>query len=291
MNPTDLRQQLPIAERPLGWLALAVLVRPIRRPGDLQHTADRLDPETVTMLINEPHQFLGSRGSSPRQKSRGGLQDLIRPAQLPVLALKRLDPRRLSARRSGRRPPSTSTCLTHLRSVSAVIPNFPAIELIAAHCDSYSCPCSSTNLTARSRTSRGYGLLFPIGQSSSKDRTSKNPGAVQYGCYTMFGLSLVAALIIITMIWSRLAHFGSSGTARVPTLWIVLGPLGQSITAAGLLGATAHLAVPSELASSMNTFAVLYGVPVFGFALFWGALAASLTVRTIRRGLPFALTW
>ena len=57
-----------------------------------------------------------------------------------------------------------------------------------------------------------------------------------YGCYAMFGLSLVASLIIITMIWSRLAHFGTSGTARVPTLWIVLGPLGQSITAAGLLG-------------------------------------------------------
>jgi len=112
-----------------------------------------------------------------------------------------------------------------------------------------------------------------------------------YGCYAMFGLSLVASLIIITMIWSRLAHHGSSGTARVPTLWIVLGPLGQSITAAGLLGATAHLAVPPELATSMNTFAVLYGVPVFGFALLWAALAAALTARTIRRGLPFALTW
>ena len=57
-----------------------------------------------------------------------------------------------------------------------------------------------------------------------------------YGCYAMFGLSLVASIIIITMVWSRLAHFGTSGTARVPTLWIVLGPLGQSITAAGLLG-------------------------------------------------------
>ena len=32
----------------------------------------------------------------------------------------------------------------------------------------------------------------------------------------------------------RLALYGTSGTARVPTLWIVLVPLGQSITAAGL---------------------------------------------------------
>src|SRR4029079_17682474 len=69
-----------------------------------------------------------------------------------------------------------------------------------------------------------------------------------YGCYAMFGLSLVASLIIITMVWSRLAHYGTSGTARVPTLWIVLGPLGQSITAAGLLGTNAALAVEPRLA-------------------------------------------
>jgi tellurite resistance protein TehA-like permease len=112
-----------------------------------------------------------------------------------------------------------------------------------------------------------------------------------YGCYAMFGLSLVAALIIITMIWSRLALYGTSGTARVPTLWIVLGPLGQGITAAGLLGANAALAVPRELASGMNVFAVLFGVPVWGFAVLWIVLATELTVRTLRRGMPFALTW
>jgi C4-dicarboxylate transporter/malic acid transport protein len=112
-----------------------------------------------------------------------------------------------------------------------------------------------------------------------------------YGCYAMFGLSLVASLIIITMVWSRLAHFGTSGTARVPTLWIVLGPLGQSITAAGLLGTNAALAVDSQLAQGMGVFAVLYGVPVWGFAVLWISLATALTVRTVRRGMPFGLTW
>jgi C4-dicarboxylate transporter/malic acid transport protein len=112
-----------------------------------------------------------------------------------------------------------------------------------------------------------------------------------YGCYAMFGLSLVAAMIIITLIWSRLALYGTSGTARVPTLWIVLGPIGQSITAAGLLGLNAARAVPPELAEDMNAFAVLFGVPMWGFAVLWIALATSLTVRTLRRGMPFALTW
>lgn len=112
-----------------------------------------------------------------------------------------------------------------------------------------------------------------------------------YGCFAMFGLSLIAALIIITMIWSRLAHYGTSGSARVPTLWIVLGPLGQGITAAGLLGSVAALAVKPEIASGMDVFAVLFGVPVWGFAVLWIALATALTVRTMRRGMPFALTW
>lgn len=112
-----------------------------------------------------------------------------------------------------------------------------------------------------------------------------------YGCYAMFGLSLVAAFIIVTLIWSRLALYGTSGTARVPTLWIVLGPLGQSITAAGLLGLTAALAVSPQLADSLNAFAIIFGVPVWGFAVLWIALATSLTIRTLRRGMPFALTW
>ncbi|NNN01759.1 MAG: TDT family transporter [Acidimicrobiaceae bacterium] len=112
-----------------------------------------------------------------------------------------------------------------------------------------------------------------------------------YACYAFFGMSLIAALIIISMIWSRLAHFGSSNGGRVPTLWIVLGPLGQSITAAGLLGAQAHLAVPPVLASAMSVFAVLYGVPVWGFAMLWAALALALTIRTARDKLPFSLTW
>ena len=112
-----------------------------------------------------------------------------------------------------------------------------------------------------------------------------------YGCFAMFGLSLIAALIIITMVWSRLAHYGTSGSARVPTLWIVLGPLGQGITAAGLLGTAAASAISPELASGMNIFAVLFGVPVWGFAVLWISLASALTVRTMRRGMPFALTW
>lgn len=112
-----------------------------------------------------------------------------------------------------------------------------------------------------------------------------------YGLYAMFGMSLFASVIVITMLWSRLVHHGDPGTARAATLWIVLGPLGQSITAASSLGTAALTALPASIASGMDVMSVLYGVPVWGFATMWIALAALMTLRTVRHGFPFALTW
>ena len=110
-------------------------------------------------------------------------------------------------------------------------------------------------------------------------------------CYAMFGCSLVASLLVITQLWRRLIHDDVGPAALVPTLWIVLGPLGQSVTAASLLGGVAHLALPAPYATAFQAFGVVYGVPVWGFAALWAALAAALTVRAARKRLPFALTW
>jgi tellurite resistance protein TehA-like permease len=77
----------------------------------------------------------------------------------------------------------------------------------------------------------------------------------------------------------------------VPTLWIVLGPFGQSITAANLLGGVAHDALPAPYAAGLQVAGLVYGLPVWGFALLWAAIAAAITARTVRDGLPFSLTW
>jgi tellurite resistance protein TehA-like permease len=108
--------------------------------------------------------------------------------------------------------------------------------------------------------------------------------AMVLGCYALFGVSLFATMVIVPQIWQRLVQHGLGAASAVPTLWIVLGPLGQSITAANLLAGVPVL--PGQTA-----FGVLYGTITWGFALLWVALAATVTVRTARRGLPFALTW
>jgi tellurite resistance protein TehA-like permease len=111
------------------------------------------------------------------------------------------------------------------------------------------------------------------------------------GCYAMFGLSLLASIIVITLIWNRLAMHKVGDARMVPTLWIVLGPLGQSITAANLLGGVAYQALPAPYSTALQAFGVVYGVPVWGFALLWAGIAGAITLRTAREHLPFSLTW
>jgi tellurite resistance protein TehA-like permease len=115
--------------------------------------------------------------------------------------------------------------------------------------------------------------------------------ALLLACYAMFGISLLASLIVITLIWGRLAGHGPGPARLVPTLWIVLGPLGQSVTAANLLGAVARDAIPAPYATALRVFGVLYGIPVWGFAVLWAAIASAITLRAARRHLPFSLTW
>ena len=111
-------------------------------------------------------------------------------------------------------------------------------------------------------------------------------------CYAMFGISLVASLLIISQIWTRLTRHGLPEARMLPTLWIVLGPLGQSVTAAALLGERAHLAIGAPAAQALQAFGLIYGLPMLGFALLWLTLAAVITLDRVRDGgLPFAPTW
>jgi tellurite resistance protein TehA-like permease len=110
-------------------------------------------------------------------------------------------------------------------------------------------------------------------------------------CYAMFGASLLASLVTITLLWSRLAYHKTGPARMVPTLWIVLGPLGQSITAANLLGAAAPGVIPRPYSTAFDAMGIVYGVPVWGFAILWLGIAAAITFRTARTRLPFSLTW
>jgi tellurite resistance protein TehA-like permease len=107
-------------------------------------------------------------------------------------------------------------------------------------------------------------------------------------CGVLFGISLLASLLVTSMIWARLVRHGVGAPAAAPTLFIVLGFLGQSVTAANVLAPQ----VPAPWTTAATAAGVLYGVLVWGFALTWLAVAGALVLHTARTaGLPFGLAW
>ncbi|WP_228510754.1 TDT family transporter [Curtobacterium sp. VKM Ac-1393] len=128
-------------------------------------------------------------------------------------------------------------------------------------------------------------LLLPYAPAGQARET------LLWSCYGFFGLSLVTSLVVITLIWNRLAQHKVGAAGMVPTLWIVLGPVGQSITAVNLLASNAPTVVDASTAHALLVVALVYGFAMLGFALLWTVIALAITVRTARDHLPFSLTW
>ncbi|RLP82275.1 C4-dicarboxylate ABC transporter [Mycetocola lacteus] len=131
----------------------------------------------------------------------------------------------------------------------------------------------------------GGALLIPT-LGTPEQRTT-----LMVVCGALFGMSLIASLMIIGFIWMRLVRHGVGTAAAVPTYWIVLGPLGQSVTAACALATATHGTLSPAHAEIAGLLAIAYGVPVLGFALLWALIATIITIRTLRTGMPFSLTW
>ncbi|MEE4022303.1 TDT family transporter [Gordonia sp. PKS22-38] len=118
--------------------------------------------------------------------------------------------------------------------------------------------------------------------------------AMLTGCYALFGVSLVLGLMTMTMIYARLTHGGVPESRSAPTIWITLGMIGQSVTAANLLAAEAdHVFTGAQapIATGLAVFGIVVGLAMGGFGVAMFALATAVTVRAVRRSLPFALTW
>ncbi|MFF3578926.1 TDT family transporter [Streptomyces mirabilis] len=111
------------------------------------------------------------------------------------------------------------------------------------------------------------------------------------GCFALFGLSLLATFVMLPVIFTRLITTGPLPLALTPTLFLVLGPLGQSTTAVGKFADFAPGVVSAPYDQGFGMLAVLYGVPVLGFALLWLGLAGALVARARRQGMGFAMTW
>ncbi len=90
----------------------------------------------------------------------------------------------------------------------------------------------------------------------------------------------VATLALLPTILARLTSpRAPPPLPQTPTLFLVLGPLGQSATAVAAAANAATGVVPAPYDRGFGVFALLYGVPVLGFALLWLGLSAALVLR------------
>ncbi|MBB4661965.1 C4-dicarboxylate ABC transporter [Conexibacter arvalis] len=116
--------------------------------------------------------------------------------------------------------------------------------------------------------------------------------ALLIACCAQFALSLAAVIATKVALGRRLLAHGAGPSRMLPTLFIVLGPLGTSIGAACLLAAAAPTTVGGPFAHGLETLSLAYGLPVWTAAMAWLAVAATLVLRAAARGeLPFAATW
>ena len=61
-------------------------------------------------------------------------------------------------------------------------PIFSAMDWIVAHCEGWSCSCSNTMRTARSRTSGEYFFVLFMTPSSQRLESPANPGRFNFAC-------------------------------------------------------------------------------------------------------------
>jgi C4-dicarboxylate transporter/malic acid transport protein len=108
--------------------------------------------------------------------------------------------------------------------------------------------------------------------------------------YAMLGLGVLLAALMIAAFFLRLIVHKVPAAPLVPAMWIVVGPLGQSIAGALALGAAARAVWPAY-GAGLAVAGLVYGVVMWGFAMYWLAMAIVLTLRAVRERIPFTLGW
>jgi hypothetical protein len=133
-----------------------------------------------------------------------------------------------------------------------VQPIFSAIERIAAHCDVWLGAASSTNRTARSRTSGEYLLALLMTPSSQRLESPANPGrfngVIEGIVAILAGLLLIAPVIDRSMSGSRFIAALTPFSAVIGVVAVVLGVL-NILSVIGLVLIVAGLVLAADALS------------------------------------------
>jgi len=109
--------------------------------------------------------------------------------------------------------------------------------------------------------------------------------------YAAYGMGFLLFLMVLGLLHDRLVLHPLPPAQLAPTLWIGLGPVGVAALAPLAL-ARAGQDLFGVAAPAVTVLSQLFGTAIWGFGLWWLAIAVTLLVRYLRAGpLPFHLGW
>lgn len=119
--------------------------------------------------------------------------------------------------------------------------------------------------------------------------------AILFGSYMLWGISVLPAFAILTILMLRLALHQLPSKELAISSWLALGPIGTGALALLILGEQAPHVLQVIGMESLGTFAqqggLIASLILIGFGLWWLGIAVLTTLKHAQQDLPFNLGW
>jgi C4-dicarboxylate transporter/malic acid transport protein len=113
--------------------------------------------------------------------------------------------------------------------------------------------------------------------------------------YALWAYSVPVAFGILSILVLRMALHKLPHSGMAASSWLALGPIGTGALGLLVLGGDAPAIFAAHGLASIGAVAqgigVIGGLTLWGFGLWWLMLAAMITIRYFREGVPFNLGW
>ena len=119
--------------------------------------------------------------------------------------------------------------------------------------------------------------------------------AILLGCYVLWGVSVLPAFAILTILMLRLVLHKLPEKELAVSSWLALGPIGTAALALLVLGHQAPMLMASlglaQLGQLFQQAGILASLILLGFGLWWLGIAVLTTLHHAKQDLPFNLGW